>query len=101
MYLGVLYSQIYFLYVLCNRETEEKKMISEAQKIAKLKARQMFLVNFEIWCHDRLDNISSVVIAFTMQDAHRQMLKSAKFFADSGDYKVIKITETNENEVCN
>ena len=76
-------------------------MISKAQKIAKLKARKMFLVDYEIWCHDRLDNISSVEIAFTMQEAHRRMLKSAKFFADSGDYKVIKITETNEYDVCN
>jgi hypothetical protein len=74
-------------------------MITEAQKIAKLKARKMFMVNFEMWRPDRLDNVSDFVIGFTMEEASRRMARRAAAYG--GDYKVIKIIETNEYDLCN
>ena len=76
-------------------------MISEAQKIAKLKATDMIEVNFEMWSDTTFDNISGLVIAYTMEEAHQRMLERTKLFSDSGDYKVIKVTKTNEYVVCN
>lgn len=74
-------------------------MITEAQKIAKLKARKMFMVNFEMWRPDRLDNVSDFVIGFTMEEASSRMARRAAAYG--GDYKVIKIIETNEYDLCN
>lgn len=76
-------------------------MITEAKKIAKLKARKMFIVNFEMWHGYSLDNIKQKVFAFTMQEAHQRMKERSLAFGDFGDYKVIKITETNEYDLCN
>lgn len=74
-------------------------MITEAQKIAKLKARKMLMVKFEMWRPDRLDNVSDFVIGFTMEEANSRMARRAKAYG--GDYKVIKIIETNEYDLCN
>jgi hypothetical protein len=74
-------------------------MITETQKIAKLKSKEMFMVKFEMWRPDRLDNVSDFVIGFTMKEAHSRMARRAKAYG--GDYKVIKITETNEYDLCN
>ena len=76
-------------------------MITDAQKNAKLKARKMFIVKFEMWHGYSLDNLSQNVFAFTMEEAHQRMKERAEAFGDFGDYKVIKITETNEYDVCN
>lgn len=78
-----------------------KPATKEARKIAKLKARQMFIVDFEMWHCDSFDNLKQKVFAFTMKEAHQRMKERAEAFGDFGDYKVIKITETNEYDVCN
>lgn len=73
----------------------------EARKIAKLKARKMFVVYFEMWHAYSLDNLKQQTFAFTLEEAHQRMRKRAEAFGESGDYKVIKITETNEYDICN
>lgn len=76
-------------------------MISEAQKIAKLKATQMLQVEFEMWSDTTFDNVSGIVFSYTMEEAHQRMFERTKLFSDSGKYKVIKVIKTNEYDLCN
>ncbi|MAO23758.1 MAG: hypothetical protein CMJ25_23675 [Phycisphaerae bacterium] len=78
---------------------EAAEIAKEARKVAKLKAKKMFFVKFEMWRPDRLDNVSDFVIGFTMKEAHSRMARRSKSYG--GDYKVTKITETNEYDLCN
>ena len=78
-----------------------KPATKEARKIAKLKARKMFVVYFEMWHGYSLDNLKQQTFAFTLEEAHQRMRKRAEAFGEFGDYKVIKIIETNEYDVCN
>ena len=78
-----------------------KPATKEARKIAKLKARKMFIVDFEMWHESSFDNLKQKTFAFTLEEAHQRMKERADAFGDFGDYKVIKITETNEYDVCN
>lgn len=78
-----------------------RAMMSEAQKIAKLKATEMFQVEFEMWGDTTFDNVSGMVFTYTMKEAHQRMFERTNLFFDSGDYKVIKVTKTNEYDLCN